>query len=67
MKGDINMKKERKVERFDYSKYESNMSWESELLKEHEFWGFHMKKGRLHIDTKRYKKACEQIGIKDSS
>ncbi len=59
------MKKERKVVRFDYSKYESNISWDSELLKEHEFWGFHMKKGRLRIDTKRYKKACEQIGIKD--
>ena len=59
------MKSTHKVERFDYSKYESNPSWDSDFLKEYEFWGVHPKSGRIHIDTKRYAKACEMIGIKD--
>ena len=59
------MKSTHKVERFDYSKYESNPSWDSDSLKEYEFWGLHPKAGRIHIDTKRYAKACEMIGIKD--
>ena len=59
------MKSTHKVERFDYSKYESNPSWDSDSLKEYEFWGVHPKSGRIHIDTKRYAKACEMIGIKD--
>ena len=57
------MKSSKKVERFDYTKYESKYAWDHELLKQYEFWGFHPKKGRLHIDTKRYKKACESVGI----
>ena len=63
MKGGIDMKSSHKVERFDYSKYESNDAWGYETLKELEFWGFHKKNGRIHIDTKRYKKACEKVGI----
>ena len=59
------MKSSKKVERFDYSKFESKNPWDHELLKQYEFWGFHPKKGRLHIDTKRYKKACESVGIND--
>lgn len=59
------MKSTHKVERFDYSKYESNPSWDSDSLKEYEFWGVHPKSGRIHIDTKRYAKVCEMIGIKD--
>ena len=65
MKGEKIMKSSKKVERFDYSKYESKYVWDHELLKQYEFWGFHHKKGRLHIDTKRYKKACEAVGITD--
>ena len=65
MKGEKIMKSSKKVERFDYSKYESKYVWDHELLKQYEFWGFHPKKGRLHIDTKRYKKACEAVGITD--
>lgn len=34
------MKSTHKVERFDYSKYESNPSWDSDSLKEYEFWGY---------------------------
>ena len=59
------MKSQNNVGRFDYSKYESNPSWDSDSLKEYEFWGVHPKSGRIHIDTKRYAKACEMIGIKD--
>ena len=59
------MKSTHKVERFDYSKYESNPSWDSDSLREYQFWGLHPKSGRIHIDTKRYSKACEMIGIKD--
>lgn len=59
------MKSTHKVERFDYSKYESNPRWDSDSLKEYEFWGIHPKSGRIHIDTKRYAKACEMFGIKD--
>lgn len=59
------MKSKRKVVRFDYSKYESENAWDHDILKQYEFWGFHPKGGRLHIDTKRYKKACESVGITD--
>ena len=59
------MKSTRKVVRFDYSKYESNHPWNHDALEQYEFWGFHPKSGRLHIDTKRYKKACESVGITD--
>lgn len=59
------MKSSHKVERFDYSKYESSEAWDYETLKEFEFWGFHKKEGRIHIDTKRYKKACDKVGIAD--
>lgn len=60
------MKSTHKVVRFDYSKFESKEpTWEHDVLEQYEFWGFHPKKGRLHIDTKRYKKACESVGITD--
>ena len=53
------MKSDRKVVRFDYSKYQSSQARDYETLKEFEYWGFHKKNGRIHIDTKWYKKACE--------
>ena len=60
------MKSKHKVIKFDYSKYESEKYKSShDIYEEYEFWGFHKKSGRLHIDTKRYKKACESVGIKD--
>lgn len=59
------MKSNRKVERFDYSKFESDVPWDRDLLEQYEYWGFHPKGGRLHIDTKRYKKICESVGITD--
>lgn len=60
------MKKKRKVQRYDYSKYASIVNyWDSDFLSDYEFWGIHPKHGRLHIDTKRYAKACEKVGIKD--
>ena len=59
------MKSSKKVERFDYSKFGSKTVWDHDTLAQYEFWGFHPKKGRLHIDTKRYKKACESVGITD--
>lgn len=55
--GGKNMKRTHKVERFDYSKVKS--------MAEYEYWGIHPKNGRLHIDTKRYKKACEEVGIEE--
>lgn len=57
------MKSNRKVVRFDYSKYGSIKSWQSEHLFDYEFWGLHPKNGKLRIDTKRYKKSCEGLGI----
>lgn len=60
------MKSKHKTTRFDYSKYESDDYWaDHDVYEEYEFWGFHTKSGRLHIDTKRYKKACESVGIED--
>ena len=61
----IKIKSQRKVERFDYSKYESSDAWDYETLREFEFWGFHKKGDRIHIDTKRYKKPCYKVGITD--
>ncbi len=58
------MKSTNKVMRFDYSKYESKGSLNFDYSDEYEFWGFHKKNGRLRIDTKRYKKVCESIGMK---
>ena len=55
------MKSTRKVVRFDYSKFGSIGEWDWEILSNHKFWGFHPKKGRLRIDTKRYKKVCETL------
>lgn len=55
------MQTKNKVVRYDYSKYDKILkdgAIDADLIKEYEFWGFHMKKGRLHIDTKRYKKVC---------
>lgn len=49
------MKKEHKTIRFDYSKIESKADFQ--------YWGIHPTKGRLHIDTKRYKKICEHEGM----
>ncbi len=57
------MKKNRKTKRFDYSKIESGQSWDLRVLSLDEYWGFHKKSGRLHIDTKRYKKVCNSLGI----
>lgn len=54
-----------KVERFDYSKYESVSINDHDTLGQYQFWGIHPKGGRLRIDTKRYKKMCEWIGITD--
>lgn len=60
------MKSKRKVVRFDYSKYESKKyNCDYDQLENYEFWGFHPKHGRLHIDTKRYAKACKIVGIND--
>lgn len=49
------MKSTHTVDRFDYSKIESK--------DDIQYWGIHPKKGRLHIDTKRYKITCEEAGI----
>ena len=51
------MKKERKAVRFDYTTVESKSDFQ--------YWGIHPSKGRLHIDTKRYKKTCEHEGMCD--
>ena len=66
MKGGFIMKSSHKVDRFDYSKFESKFdNWYSPELSEYEFWGIHPKNGRLRIDTKRYKEMCEGFGITD--
>lgn len=59
------MKSTKNVDRFDYSKYESVSTLDHDTLGEYQFWGIHPKDGRLRIDTKRYKKMCEWIGITD--
>lgn len=56
-KGVNNMKKTHKVERFIYSK---------DLTRDDmQFFGIHPISGRIHIDTKRYKKILEKDGIKE--
>lgn len=49
------MKSIHKVERFDYSKIESRDDMR--------YFGIHPKSGRIHIDTKRYRKILEEDGI----
>ena len=49
------MKSTHKVERFDYSKIESRDDMR--------YFGIHPKSGRIHIDTKRYRKILEEDGI----
>lgn len=49
------MKSTHKVERFDYSKIESRDDMR--------YFGIHPKYGRIHIDTKRYRKILEEDGI----
>ena len=55
------MKSTHKVERFDYSKVEA----QQDAILLYQYWGLHPKSGRIHIDTKRYKRTCEKIGIMD--
>ena len=60
------MKSQNNVERFDYSKYESEPNWDSQCLKDREYWGIHTTKdGRTLIDVDRYEQTCKQIGITD--
>ncbi|MCL2521236.1 MAG: hypothetical protein FWE36_00075 [Erysipelotrichales bacterium] len=49
------MKRTRKRIRFDYSNVKSKSDFQ--------YWGIHPKKGRLHIDTKRYKNICYKEGM----
>lgn len=57
------MKSNIKVDRFDYSKYESEPTWSSPSLHEYEFWGLHNINDRIHIDIQRYESACNSVGI----
>lgn len=51
-------------EKYDYSNYEVEPSWDSPSLREKEFWGIHITEtGRLEIDVKRYIKSCESVGV----
>ena len=59
------MNKKNQVDRFDYSKYESNIDYNNPYLKEKEFWGIYQINGRIQIDVERYKFVCESIQIKD--
>jgi len=52
LKGENIMKSTHKTIRFDYSKIIGE--------EDRRYWGIHTVKGRLHIDTKRYKKMCEK-------
>ncbi len=49
------MKSSHKVVRFDYSKIDSR--------EDMRYFGIHPKSGRLHIDTKRYKKILQADGV----
>lgn len=53
------MKSTHKTQRFDYKKIEQDGNPRSHL----EFFGIHRKSGRLHIDTKRFKKILLQDGV----
>lgn len=58
------MKSKNKVERFDYSKYESEPHFSDPCLQELEFWGiFKDKGGRIQVDVERYTSSCEYVGI----
>ncbi len=47
------------------SKLESKRSLNFSDPTRYEFWGIHKKEGRLSIDVKRYKEACNEIGSKN--
>lgn len=52
------MKATHKTQRFDYSKIE-----QKDNPREYwEYYGFHPKHGRIHVDTKRFKKIMNQDG-----
>ena len=52
------MKSTHKTQRFDYSKIEQT----DNPRERWEYYGFHPKSGRLHIDTKRFRKIMNQDG-----
>lgn len=53
-------------EKYDYSNYEVEPSWDSESLQEKEFWGIHITEtGRPEIDVKRYIESCKCIGVNE--
>ena len=55
------MKSTHKTQRFDYKKIEQNGNLRSYL----EYFGIHRKRGRLHIDTKQFKKILLRDGAQE--
>lgn len=44
---------------------ETKKVWDLKALSSYSYWGLSEKNGRVHVDTKRYRKACEEVGITD--
>ena len=55
------MKRERKVERHDYTLVDFNEEYGAALHSK-EYFGIFVRNGRVHVDTKRFKKVLERIG-----
>lgn len=58
------MKSTHKVIRYDYSKFDSE-SFGSDPYYEYEYWGLHPKAGKIHVDTKRFRKKCKELGAEE--
>lgn len=56
------MKRERKRERHDYSKADLE---EYNQIRSREYYGIFVRNGRIHVDTKRFKKTLERMGAQE--
>jgi hypothetical protein len=59
------MKSTDSIVKFDYSKFESDPSWDSDVLRNPEYWGIHKKDGRTVIDVERYCDRVHWIGFEE--
>lgn len=56
------MKRERKRIRHDYSKVEAE---ENKQIRSKEYYGIFVRNGRVHIDTKRFRKTLKRMGAEE--
>ena len=53
------------MKKFDYSMFEEDPHWSSEILSDPNYWGIHQIDGKMVVDVPRYKKTFAEIGASE--